>query len=111
MTPIAGLPKPPCVFFIAMVMPKSQLRILLVARDFMVANGASDVEAVELSTMASHEECVAPTIVATLAYFNSFATTSTKVVELRPKLSLYPNPAAEWLHVVNLERPAKARIF
>ena len=74
----------------------------LVAAAWMNARNANDVQAVEASTNASHDECVLPTVLATLAYFATFTTTSVQHVDIDRDLA-YPNPSPGHVQILNVQ--------
>ena len=61
--------------------------------------------------MASHEECVAPTIVATIAFFNSFTITTASVQMDDPYGLFILIPTSDHLFVEGLDHNARARIL
>ncbi len=70
----------------------------VVARDSMLAKGATDVQAISLSATATHVLCIVPALIAARNYFNSVAspcgTVASTAFESKPgKLLAWPNPA------------------
>ena len=66
----------------------------------MNANGAIDVESVDVNSNADHGGCVIPAVFATTIFFEQFANRelalSTQNVNSQLKFQIYPNPAAEY---------------
>ncbi len=60
----------------------------------MLSLGAPDVEAIDLLSSADHGECVLPAVLASLAFFNSFASPTVTKDILIKELQVYPNPAS-----------------
>lgn len=70
----------------------------IVAEEYMVGNGAEDVEAIDISPTADHGECILPAALATLQFFNGFKTVSART-SIASELLVYPNPTATELMV------------
>lgn len=69
----------------------------LVAEAKMNANGATDVQAINLNPSYSHTQCVFPAVLSSIEFFQSFLNTS-GIADLNPKageLKVSPNPASD----------------
>lgn len=66
----------------------------IIADSVMRANGASDVEAIDVDSEAGHGECGNPAVMLSSAFFDSFVTTSGIATGPAPvTFSIAPNPA------------------
>ena len=72
----------------------------------MTANGAPDVEAIDVETNASHTECVAPAITQSIFFFTSFQeieelpTSNENLRITLPGVTVAPNPASDFFTVL-----------
>ncbi|MBK8506537.1 MAG: T9SS type A sorting domain-containing protein [Saprospiraceae bacterium] len=83
----------------------------LVARDYMVSQGAGNVEAIDVFPAGDHGGCVLPAVLSTLAFFNGFSM-STSIAETGGigLVELYPNPAVDHLRLVLPSQMTSARL-
>ncbi len=83
----------------------------LIAAEYMKNRGAADVEAIELDKEANHEGCVLPSILATLAYFQTFNTTTSNDQLINNQHLVFPNPADRELQVQGLQGTIDVQIW
>ena len=73
----------------------------LVAEEAMIANGAADVEAINLNPNGTHGQCVFPAVLNSIEFFQSFLGTSS-LADLKPdakELHVFPNPSSDQILV------------
>jgi len=73
----------------------------LLAESTMQANGAADVQAINLNPTSTHGQCVFPAILSSIDFFQSFVNPS-GVEDLNVKadeLRVFPNPSADYIEV------------
>ncbi len=84
------------------------------AESTMLANGAEDVEAINLLSGGSHGQCFNPSLNAAYAFFSGMTTlcspTSVKDVVVAP-LEMFPNPANGVLNIINPEPTGILEMF
>ncbi len=65
----------------------------------MNANGAADLQAVQMDPNQSHSGCIPLAGIATLLFFDQYATIGLEDRSETPTLRVYPNPVTEWVHI------------
>jgi hypothetical protein len=82
----------------------------IVARDSMVARGASDLLAIDVKPTANHGECVVPALTQTILFFLGFQQITSSVADQGEDggILVYPVPATDELNIGNI--PAGTQI-
>ncbi|MBU6340158.1 MAG: T9SS type A sorting domain-containing protein [Bacteroidetes bacterium] len=85
----------------------------IVARDTITALNPPNFLAVDVDSTKNHVDCVTPAIIQTLLFFAGFQTISTATQDLDNPfvLDIYPNPAAESLHINALPTDGQIDIY
>ncbi len=85
----------------------------VVADSAMSANGAPDVDAINLGSNFNHTECVGPALLNGLAFFANFQNLVTDVEDFDAPLDpkIFPNPANDWIQLQNIKAGAAITLF
>ena len=88
----------------------------MVAADYMMANGATDIQVIERDSVMGHFACAEPSIIFSKFWFDSMADLCTESVgiaetQLTSKLNIYPNPVTDGMvHFAN-DEPIEVRVL
>ena len=107
-------PVAPTRIFYCMADDQVPFQNSVVARDSMLARGASSLAAADLDPNADHGGCVAPALTQTILFFAGFQqiTTDSKQPEVElMDWSLQPNPASDDCRVFPVSEGAVVRVF
>lgn len=75
----------------------------ILADSVMRANGAADLETIDLNPNFDHGQCARPALIETIAFFDSFTQTSTEEeIAFDSAPSVFPNPATDHLSISGL---------
>ncbi len=74
-----------------------------IADSVMQANGAVDLQTIDVNATFDHEQCAVPAMLATLDFFNSFQETSVADISRFPDIQISPNPANGIIQITGLE--------
>lgn len=74
-----------------------------IADSVMQANGAADLQTIDVNSAFDHGQCAVPAGLATLEFFNSFQETSVADISLTPDIQIFPNPATGIVQITGLE--------
>ncbi|MBL4587660.1 MAG: T9SS type A sorting domain-containing protein [Flavobacteriales bacterium] len=72
----------------------------IVASEYMIANGATDIQVIERDTVIGHFECAQPSIIFSKFWFDSMAELCTEYVGIEDepsleRMSVFPNPVSD----------------
>ncbi len=77
----------------------------VVADSVMNANGAVDVQAIDVNSAADHGGCVTPAMLNAISFFDIYSTiddvVSTKDPQIAKDVLIYPNPASDVIQIEN----------
>lgn len=85
----------------------------VVAKNFMLANGATNLEVTDVNSNANHSTCFTPAITQTVLFFLGLQkiATSTISADIKNKLLIFPNPANNLITLDGLYGGNKIEIF
>jgi S-formylglutathione hydrolase FrmB len=101
-------PKSPTRIFYCMADDQVPFMNSIVARDTMLAKGAQNLVVQDVGPGLDHGGCVNPAYAQTIFFFLTFQKliSGTETITNRVKLSIYPNPVSDILHVSGFEGDA-----
>lgn len=88
----------------------------LVAADYMISNGATDIQVIERDSVIDHFECAQPSILYSKLWFDTMADLCTESVGISTPnkgklLQTYPNPVTDQVVHFTNDAPAEVRVL
>lgn len=87
----------------------------VLADSVMNANGAIDLDAIDVLSTADHGGCVLPASLSTLAFFNQYATfsvvSSTKSLPELQGVNAFPNPTSGAIQLTGIPQRSQLQVF
>ncbi len=110
----AWAPKAPTRLFYCMGDNQVPFRNSIVARDTMLARGATDLQAIDVNPTANHVQCATPALTNTLLFFLNYRDIGYVVGTEEPSvepLEVQPNPTRDAVWLMNLPAEGQIQVF